>query len=203
MRIPEQDRKRIAAAIRAAESKTSGEIVCVLAEKSSDAAALAIFIAAVAALALPWLLVATTAMPVLRILSLQVVLFFAAAALLSLPRLRAALLPRSARRAIAHRAALEQFAVRGIANTKDRTGILVFVSLSERYARIIADEGIAARVHHSEWQGAIDALVAHMRDGRIADGFITAIEKCGDALARHFPRSETKRDELRDRIYLI
>ena len=63
MRIPEQDRKRIAAAIHAAESKTSGELVCVLAEKSSDATALPIFIAAVVALALPWLLVATTALP--------------------------------------------------------------------------------------------------------------------------------------------
>jgi putative membrane protein len=203
MKIQKQDRERIAAAIRAAESKTSGEIVCVLAEKSSDATALPIFIAAVAALALPWLLVNTTAMPVFRILSLQVVIFIAAVAVLCLPRVRVALIPRAARHAVAHRVALEQFAVRGVANTADRTGILIFVSLSERYARIIADEGIAARVHQSEWQGAIDALIAHMRDGRIADGFVTAIEKCGDALARHFPRSETTRDELRDRIYLI
>lgn len=203
MGIPEQDRKRIAAAIRAAESKTSGEIVCVLAEKSSDAMALPIFIAAVVALALPWLLVATTALPVFRILSLQVVIFIAAVAVLCLPRLRVALIPRAARHAIAHRVALEQFVIRGVANTADRTGILIFVSLSERYARIIADAGIAARVHQSEWQGAIDALIAHMRDGRIADGFITAIEKCGDALARHFPRTETTRDELRDQLYLI
>jgi putative membrane protein len=203
MKIQKQDRERIAAAIRVAESKTSGEIVCVLAEKSSDATALPIFIAAVVALALPWLLVNTTAMPVFRILSLQVVIFIAAVAVLCLPRVRVALIPRAARHAVAHRVALEQFAVRGVANTADRTGILIFVSLSERYARIIADEGIAARVHQSEWQGAIDALIAHMRDGRIADGFVTAIEKCGDALARHFPRSETTRDELRDRIYLI
>ena len=203
MSMTPQDRARIAAAIRAAESKTSGEIVCVLAEKSAAATALPIFIAAVAALALPWLLVGMTAMPVFRILTLQVVLFLALAALLSLPRLRAALVPRAARRAVAHRVALEQFAIRGIANTKDRTGILVFVSLAERYARIIADDGIAARVPQSEWQGAIDALVAHMRDGRIADGFITAVDKCGAALARHFPRGATNRDELKDRIYLI
>jgi putative membrane protein len=203
MRISEQDRQRIAAAIHAAESKTSGEIVCVLAQKSSDATALPIFIAAVLALALPWLLVATTAMPVFRILSLQIVLFLAAAALLCLPRVRTALIPRAARRAVAHRAALEQFVIRGIANKKERTGILIFVSLAERYARIIADDGIVARVKQSEWQDAIDALVAHMRDGRIADGFITAVEKCGDALARHFPRTEAQHGELRDRIYLI
>jgi putative membrane protein len=203
MKISVEDRKRISAAIHAAERKTSGEIVCVLAEKSSGATALPIFIAAVIALALPWLLVAMTAMPVFRILTLQIVTFFAAAGLLCLPSVRVALIPRAARRAIAHRAALEQFAARGVANTAERTGIMIYVSIAERYARIIADTGISAHVAQSEWQGAIDALVAHMRDGRIADGFITAIEKCGDALARHFPRTEASPDELPDRIHLI
>ena len=203
MSISAQDRERISSAIRAAEAKTSGEIVCVLAQTSSDATALPILIAAVAALALPWLLVAFTAMTVHRILSLQIVVFLALLVLLCLPRVRVALMPRKARRAIAHRVAMEQFAIRGIARKKDRSGILIFVSLAERYARIIADDGIAARVPQSEWQAAVDALVAHMRDGRIADGFITAIDVCGNELARHFPRTETSRDELPDRIYLI
>jgi putative membrane protein len=203
MSISAEDRERISTAIRAAEAKTSGEIVCVLAQNSTAATALPIVIAAAVALALPWLLVATTAMPVNRILVLQIAVFLALALLLCLPRIRVALLPRAARRAVAHRVAMEQFAIRGIAHKRDRTGILIFVSLAERYARIIADEGIAARVPQSEWQGAVDALVAHMRGGRIADGFITAIDVCGSALATHFPRSEASRDELRDRIYLI
>jgi putative membrane protein len=203
MSISADDRKRISGAIHAAEAKTSGEIVCVLAQKSVDATALPIFIAAILALALPWLLVAVTAMPVFRILSLQIVLFIAATALLCQPRVRALLVPRAARRAIAHRAALEQFALRGISHTTDRTGILIFVSLAERYARIIADDGIVARVPQSEWQGAIDALVAHMRDGRIAEGYLAAIGVCGKVLATHFPSSDAKPDELRDRIYLV
>ena len=203
MSISEQDRQRISIAIRAAESKTSGEIVCVLAKSSADVTALPVFIAAVVALALPWPLVAITAMPVNRILLLQIVAFLAVAMLLCMPRIRVALIPRAARRAVAYRAAMEQFNIRGIAQTKDRTGILIFVSLAERYARIIADDGIAARVPQSQWQGAIDALVAHMRDGRIAEGFIAAIEVCGNHLATHFPRTKADRDELRDRIYLI
>jgi putative membrane protein len=203
MSISEQDRERISTAIRAAEAKTSGEIVCVLAKSSTDVTALPVFIAAVVALALPWLLVASTAMPVNRILSLQIVVFLALALLLCLPRIRVALLPRAARRAVAYRAAMEQFNMRGIAQTKDRTGILIFVSLAERYARIIADDGIAARVPQSEWQGAMDTLAACMRDGRIADGFIAAIDVCGNELAMHFPRTKADRDELRDRIYLI
>ena len=64
------DRRRVSAAIAAAERRTSGEIVCVLARSSAEPAALPIFVAALAALALPWLLVWLTALPVFAILSL-------------------------------------------------------------------------------------------------------------------------------------
>lgn len=203
MSVSEQDRSRIATAIRAAEARTSGEIVCVLARTSTDPTALPVLLAALAALALPWLLVALTDMSVHRILVLQIAVFVLLAVVLCLPRVRVALLPRAARRHVAHRAAMEQFTIRGIARKKDRTGILIFVSLAERYARIIADEGIVGRVPQSEWQNAVDALVAHMRDGRIAEGFIAAIEACGTVLAAHFPHTATSRDELPDRIYLV
>jgi putative membrane protein len=203
MNVSEQDRERISAAIRAAENRTSGEIVCVLAQSSSDVTALPIFVAAAVALALPLLLVALTTMSVHRILVLQIFVFAVLALVLCLPPVRVALVPRAARRATAHRAAMEQFTIRGIARKKDRTGILIFVSLAEHYARIIADEGIAGRVPQSEWQGAIDALLAHVGVGRLSDGFIAAIDACGRVLATHFPRTETSRDELPDRIYLI
>jgi putative membrane protein len=81
--------------------------------------------------------------------------------------------------------------------------VLIFVSLAERYVRIIADDGISAHVPKAQWQAAVDALVAHMRDGRIADGFVAAIDLCGSELAKHFPRTDASRDELPDRIYLI
>ncbi|MGP0060370.1 MAG: TPM domain-containing protein [Beijerinckiaceae bacterium] len=203
MNISEQDREIISAAIRAAEAKTSGEIVCVMARESSDATALPIFLAAVVALALPWLLLASTEFSLHLILLLQIVVFFVLTLLLCLPRVRVALLPRRARRAAAHRAAMEQFMIRGIARKKDRSGILIFVSLAERYARIIADEGIAARVPQSDWQAAVNALVTHMSSGRIADGFLSAIDACETVLVTHFPRTEMSRDELPDRIYLI
>jgi putative membrane protein len=203
MTISEPDRKRISVAIRAAEERTSGEIVCVLAQTSSEATALPVLLAAVVALALPWLLVAWTEMTVQRILLLQITVFLALLMILCVPRVRVALMPRRARRAVAHRVAMEQFTIRGIARTKDRSGVLIFVSLAERYVRIIADDGISARVPQSEWQAVVDALVVHMRGGRIGDGFITAIDICGSKLAEHFPRNEASRHELPDRIYLI
>jgi putative membrane protein len=197
------DRQRIADAIHAAEAKTSSEIVCVLAQTSSKATVLPALIAAVIALALPWLLVALTAMTVERILLLQAMTFFVLLLLFSVPPVRSALVPARTRRAMAHHAAMEQFVLRGIARKKDRSGILIFVSLAERYARILADEGIAAQVPQAHWQEAIDALIGHMRDGRIADGFVSAINLCGEELARHFPRSSASRDELPDRVYVI
>ena len=203
MSVSEEDRARIATAIRTAEAKTSGEIVCVLAHTSTDATALPVLLAALVALALPWVLVVVTEMSVHHILVLQVAVFFLLLLVLCLPRVRVALLPRAARRYVAHRAAMEQFTIRGIARKKDRTGILIFVSLAEHYARIIADEGIAGRLAKSEWQDGVNALIEHMSGGRIADGFIAAIAVCGTVLAQHFPRTGASRDELPDRIYLV
>ena len=109
--------------------------------------------------------------------------------LLCLPRVRVAMMPRTTRRAVAHRVALEQFSIRGVARKKDHTGILIFVSLAERYVRIVADHGIAERVSQAQWQQAVDSLTAHMSDGRIADGFIAAIDICGEVLETHFPHA--------------
>jgi putative membrane protein len=203
MSISKEDRERIATAIQSAEARTSSEIVCVLAQASSHTTALPILIAAIVALALPWLLMSLTALTLQRILSLQVVIFIALLIVLCLPSVRVALMPRKARRAIAHRVAMEQFMRRGISRVKDRPGILIFVSLAERYARIVVDDEVAARIPQSKWQGAVDALITHMRDGRIADGFIVAIEACGNELAQHFPLTDAGRNELPDRIYLI
>ena len=203
MAISAQDRERISAAILNAESRTSGEIVCVLARESTDATALPILLAALAALFLPWPLVALTTMPVNLILLLQLMAFFGLGALLCLPRVRVALVPRAARRAMAHRVAMEQFMIRGIGRKADRTGVLIFVSLAERYARIVADRAIADCVSNRQWQEAVDALIAHTRHGRVADGFIAAIEQCGRVMGENFPRSETSRGELPDRIYVI
>src|ERR1035437_8320691 len=125
MSISKEDHERIAIAIHSAEAKTSGQIVCVLAQASSHTTALPVFIAAVVALAMPWLLVTFTAMTVHRILSLQVVAFLVLLTLLCLPAVRVPLMPRKAPRATAHRFAMKNFTSR-IARNKDSPGILIF-----------------------------------------------------------------------------
>ena len=203
MEFTKEDHEAISAAIRAAEQRTSGEIVCVLAHSSSAYVHIPLLWASLLALCLPWPLIYLTQWSAQRIFLLQIVLFLVVAVLLflSMP-LRLAFVPSPVQRARAHRAALEQFVIRGISRTKNRTGVLIFVSLAEHYARIVADEGIARIVHHSEWQAAVDALTARMHDDQIAAGFIAAIERCADVLATHAPPDGSS-NELPDRLYVM
>jgi putative membrane protein len=197
-----EDHQAVSAAIRAAETRTSGQIVCVLAHSSSNYAYVPILWASALALAAPWPMIYFTAWSVQQIYSIQLLLFIAAGLIFSWTPLRLALVPRAVRRGRAHRAALEQFVLRHVAHTRNRCGVLIFVSLAERYARIIADEGIAAKVQNSDWQGAIDALIVHMRDGRIAQGLVAAVERCGAVLAAHAP-PDGSADELPNRLYVM
>jgi putative membrane protein len=202
MEFAKEDHEAVAAAIRAAERQTSGQIVCVLARSSSAYAHIPILWSSVLALVTPWPLIYFTPWSVQRLFVCQLAVIIVAGLVLSWRRLRLLLVPRALQRARAHRAALEQFMVRGISRTHNRSGVLIFVSLAERYARIIADEGIAAKVHAAEWQAAIDVLTSHMRHGRIAAGFTAAIERCGAVLAAHAPPDGSD-NELPDRLYVM
>jgi putative membrane protein len=202
MRFTKADHDAVSAAIREAERQTCGQLVCVLAHSSSAYVHIPILWASVLALITPWPLILFTQWSVERIFMTQLAVFIVAGLAVSFMPLRLALVPKAVKRARAHRAALEQFMLRGITRTKNRSGVLIFVSLAEHYARIIADEGIAAKVGNSEWQAAIDALTAHMRDGRIAAGFTAAIERCSTVLAAHAPPDGSP-NELPDRLYVI
>ena len=200
--ITKQDHEAISAAIRAAEQRTCGELVCVLAHSSSDYAYIPILWSSVLALLTPWPLIVFTQWSVQRIFLLQIAVFIVAALVFSWTPVRLTLVPRAVQRARAHRAAIEQFFVRRVSRTSNRSGVLIFVSLAEHYARVIADEGIAQKVHNSEWQAALDALIGHMRDGRIAQGFAAAVERCGAVLAAHAP-PDGAANELPDRLYVM
>ncbi len=203
MHLSAEDQRRIGAAIKAAEATTAGEIVCVLARASSDYMTYATAWSALIALIAPWVLLALTNFSVREIFLAQIVLFVVLFLIFSESSLSRVLVPRRARRAEAHRAAMEQFMIRGMARKKNRAGVLIFVSLAEHYARIVADEGIASKVEQSVWQDAIDALLERVSYGEIADGFVVTIEKCGAVLAAHFPPGTDDEDQLPDRIYLI
>ncbi|MEJ0094351.1 MAG: TPM domain-containing protein [Methylocella sp.] len=196
------DQRRVSAAIKAAETQTAGEIVCVLARASSDYMTYAIAWSGLVALATPWLLIAVTHLSVQQILLVQAFVFAALYFLFSESRLRHLLVPRGVRRQQAHRAAMEQFMIRGMARKENRAGVLIFVSLAEHYVRIVADVGIASKVDQSVWQGAVNALLGHIQSGDMATGFVSAVEQCGVVLGQHFPPRDGE-DELPDHIYFI
>jgi putative membrane protein len=202
MEFTHEDHQVVSAAIREAERRSCGQIVCVLAHSSSEYAYVPILWATVLALATPWPLIVFTQWSVQRIFLLQLVVFILAGILFSWTPLRLALVPRPIQRARAHRAALEQFVILRVTHTRNRCGILIFVSMAEHYARVIADEGIAQKVHQAEWQVAIDTLIGHIRDGGIAAGFVAAIERCGAVLATHAP-PDGSTNELPDRLYVV
>jgi putative membrane protein len=202
MQLSKEDHEAVSAAIRDAEQRTCGQIVCVLAHASSAYAYIPILWASVLALAAPLPMILFTQWSVQRIYLVQLAVFIVAGFLFSLMPLRFALVPGVVKRARAHRAAIEQFVLRGITRTTNRCGVLVYVSLAEHYARIVADEGIAEKVPAAEWQAAIDALTGHIGDGRIAPGFIAAIERCGNVLAAHAPPDGSP-NSLPDRLYVV
>ncbi len=203
MTLSTQDQARIGAAITAAEEKTAAELVCVLARSSSSYGTMPLVWSLLPAFVLPWVLVAVTHWPVERILLAQLAVFALLLMLLSAPSIRTALVPRAMQRSHAHRAAMEQFMIRGLARKPERTGVLIFVSQAERYARIVADDGVASLVKQQEWQTAVDTLIAHMKKDEIADGFVSAIDQCSALLEKAVPPREGTRDVFPNRIYVI
>jgi putative membrane protein len=201
MRLSEQDLERIARAIGEAEKKTSGEIVCALARRASDYAYVPPLWAAFFALATPWPLAEFTALSAKAIYAAQIGVFMLTALLIWWPPIRLALTPRLVKKRRAGRAAIEQFFMRGVAGTKGRTGVLIFVSFAEHYARIIADEGLNGKISDEEWRAALEPLLACLGQGRCAEGFIATIEECARLLARVAPPG-TEGDELPDKVYV-
>jgi putative membrane protein len=187
MAIPHEEAVRIEAALRTAQARSTGQIVCVLARASSAYEIMPLIWSALIALATPWPLLFLTEWSAERIFLAQLAVFLVALCLLSLPALRLRLTPRSVRRANAHRAALEQFVLRGVTHCTERNGILIYVSLAEHYARIVADDGAAKVIDQRQWRAIVDALTSQMKTGATSDALIGAATQCGDLLAEHFP----------------
>jgi putative membrane protein len=187
MALNEADAAGIEAALSAAQQRTSGPIVCVLARASSSYEMIPLIWSILIALAAPWPLLLFTQLSAERIFLMQLGLFLVVLAILSLTALGVALTPRSVQRANAHRAALGQFMIRGIPRNPERNGVLIYVSLTEHYGRIVADEAAAAAIGQGEWQGVVNKMLAGIKRGAVADSLIAAGQSCGDLLAPRFP----------------
>jgi putative membrane protein len=201
--LSDQDRARIRDAIAEAEAKTAGEIFVVVAGSSDDYRLVALLWATLAVLFVPLPLIFLTLTPALHIYLAQLAIFVVVSMLLSLPPLHIAVVPHTLKKARAHARAVEQFLAHGLHTTEARTGVLIFVSLAERYAEIIADTGIAAKVEQSVWDEAIAGLIAETRAGRLGEGLLQAIARAGAVLAAHFPPRPGDVNELPNDLILL
>jgi putative membrane protein len=201
--ITDSDKIRITDAIRNAESRTAGEVFCIVARHSSDYHLVPVAWAAAIALLAPLPFIYVTRWSAATIYLWQLIAFVVAAIALSHPNLRFHIVPRQAKHDRAHAEAMRQFFAQGLDKTEHRTGVLIFASMAERYAEIVADAGINEKVTPQVWDDAIKALVTEIKAGRPADGFVAAIERCGAVLAAHFPPGALKRDELPDKLLEI
>lgn len=196
-----QDRARIEAAVAAAERQTAGEFVTVIAARADDYRHVAILAAAALAFLLsgPWLLLPVDFSHV-QFYAGQVVLFIGAALILHWRPVRMALVPKAEKVLRARRLAREQFLELGLSSTKDRTGVMLFVAVAEHYVEILADRGVHAHVGADVWERIIADFTQAIRAGRVADGFVQAIEGCAQAMAGPCPWRPDDRNELPNRL---
>ncbi len=114
--------------------------------------------------------------------------------------LRLAADPRATRARRVRRRAIQYFKVGAERRTQARVGILLYLSLDERMAEIVADEAIHKAVPAERWGDAMAALVDEVRVGRPAQGMAAAVAQIGAILSENFPKTETDRNELPDRL---
>jgi len=218
--MTEADRDRVGAAVAAAEGQSAGEIVTILAERSDDYGDVALvwsaavgLLALLALVALPDLYLGLYARltgawvhewsprEVFAVAALVVALKFAGTWLILLWRpLRLALTPATIRNRRVRARAITCFKVGAERRTHGRTGILVYLSLAEHRAEIVADEAIAAIVPAETWGDAMAGMLAELKRDHLADGLIAAVTQVGAVLAQHFPRADDDRNELPDRL---
>lgn len=193
------EKQRIEQAVALAERRTAGELVVVVAERSSDYAAFRAGLAAALTVALaieavhfeiaPWL-----------VLLLQLPTGAACYAVLGHRAWVRWFVPKAVREQAVAERALSVFLESGVTETRDRSGVLVFLSEAERRAVILADKGINARVAPEEWQTDIETLVRAIRQRDAARGLLAVVERIGGILAESFPPGPNDENELTDAV---
>ena len=204
------ERQKVTQAITAAEAHTTGEIVVVAARASDDYIHVPIHIATGFALAVPllawawqWFYPWDEDWSFGWLFLVQLLVFIVVALVLSLPSLRRLVTPMRLKRKYAHRNAAAQFLATNIATTKRRTGVLIFVSLLERYVEVIGDEAISAKLTQSDWQKIIDEMLPLLSQRRTSDALVLGVQHCGSLLADLFPAGKHNVNELPDRFIVL
>jgi putative membrane protein len=205
------DREQVEKAVREAEQQTGGEIVPFAVERSDSYEGASWLAAALGSLLFSLATALFHRWADLWTVPLVVWIAFPPAAGAALgflssemfaPVKRALIAKAELAERVAERAA-QAFLSEQVFATRDRTGVLIFVSLFERRVVVLADSGINARVCQEDWDGVVAGVVAAMRAGEIGKALADGIRRCGGILAEHrVERRSDDRDELADGLRL-
>jgi putative membrane protein len=218
--LTNEDRAKVAAAIAAAEANSNGEIVAVATPISDPYHDVALHWALIPLFAvLAWAAWRPTALvwwydflfggwepePTMsQLLTLLMVFaalkFTVALLILKWMPLRLALTPPATKHRRVRRRAITIFKAAAERRTTGRTGILIYLSIAEHRAEIVADEAILKVTDEHTWGEAMTSLITNVREGRPADGIVAAVERVGVVLAEHFPRSADDINEIPDAL---
>ena len=218
--LSDADHARVSAAVAAAEAHSAGEIVTILTDRSDGYSDVALAWAALAAFtALTVLSIAPdftmglydrlvadwghewTPRQILALAAaVGIVKFLAVLAIQLWQPLKFWLVLPGIKAARVRARAVTCFKVGAERRTHGRTGILIYLSMREHRAEIVADAAIAGLVAPEVWGEAMAAMLVELKQGKVADGMIAAVERVGAVLAQHFPRHENDVNELPDRL---
>lgn len=217
--ISEADIDRVTRAVTEAEARSDAEIATIVAERSDNYndvpliwAALTALLALAVYAAFPDFYLATldritggwhiwTVREWLTIMVLATTIkFLVTRYIVAWWPLRMAFTPGKTKTRRVRNRAVALFKASTERRTRSRTGVLIYLSLAEHRAEIVADEAIVAKVSPDAWGAAMALLIDHLKAGRPGEGMAAAVAAIGDVLARHFPHSGDDPDEMPNRM---
>lgn len=218
--MTEADHALVTAAVASAEEHTSGEIVTIVTDLSDHYEDIALaWASAVAFVALAtyatfpdfymglidgllggWGHEYRTAEYGAILLTAVVLKWIGSWLILKWIPLRLALTPKTKKLARVRNRAISLFKVGTESKTVGRTGVLLYLSMREHRAEIVADEAIASKVVPEVWGDAMVALLAQVKSGNLGAGVAEAVSQMGVVLAEHFPKGSENPNELPDRL---
>jgi putative membrane protein len=219
LRLTDESLGRIRDAVEKAEGKTNGEIAVALIAESGQYAfwelLAALFAGAAAfALLLPfsallqdqmgsffWRFAAWRLPAFFGIVSFGLIALLYA--LVNVPAVDRLVIPRAVRSKTVLNRAVRYFSEGGVYDTKDRSGILIFVSYMEREVRIIADTGISAKISGDLWALIAEDLASGIGGAGAEGAFVRAIEQCGELLEQYFPAKHENPNELANALVIL
>lgn len=189
-RFSPEDLERIKKAVHDAESKISGEIVPVFVERSGIYS-IANYRAALIGAATFFLLIIIFDRYVPSLAVYDPVLIFSIVMLGGFIGALKSHFLNPVKRFMLSQGHLDQatrkraesaFLEEEVFNTRQRTGILIFISFFEHEVIVMADKGISKMVDQKEWDTLVRIIIEHIKKGKITDGIVSAITRCGDIL---------------------